>query len=64
MPYTTAKPVGIFVEGDPGRFAFWIDGRIFDYDVAADDISDAIRRARLSPTQCVVRDGGRDLPLP
>jgi hypothetical protein len=55
---------GIFIEDQPGRWAFWIDGRIFDYGVATADIPDAIRRARLTRDECAVRDGGRDLPLP
>lgn len=60
---TTPRPVGVFVEDQPGRWAFWVEGRIVEYDLPTAEMHDAVRRARLSPSQCVMRDGGRDTPL-
>lgn len=51
-----SEPKVRFEENEDGTYDLWVNGRVKEYDVEAEDFSQALRRARVRPTIYKVLD--------
>lgn len=51
-----ADPKVVFEANPDGTYDLWVNGRVKEYDVQADDFADTLRRRRVRPTIYTVKD--------